>query len=105
VVLALLGLALGGVDPPVAGAALRETPARRITRLRAKAARVHAAIGRMNTRIERLVGGYNEVREVLVTTKYQEQVVGADRAAEPAWPPSAAGSSLAWPPSGATSSA
>jgi peptidoglycan DL-endopeptidase CwlO len=134
----LLGVALGGVDHQPVVAAPRETPARKITRLRAKAARVQAAIDRMHTRVEILVEDYNEVREdlartrveqaktrrqvldarrrlraarkllgrrlwtiytggapstlgqllaadsvhqALVTTKYQEQVVGADRAA------------------------
>jgi peptidoglycan DL-endopeptidase CwlO len=137
-VLVLFGVALGGVDRPVADAAPRQTPARKIARLRAKAVRVQAAIERMNTRVERLVEDYNQVREdlartrieqaktrqqvldarrrlraarrqlgkriwtiytggapstlgqllaadsvhqALVTTKYQEQVVGADRAA------------------------
>ena len=44
-------VALGGVgelDRQPAGAAPRETPARKITRLRAKATRVQAAIDRMN---------------------------------------------------------
>jgi hypothetical protein len=132
---------LGGVGEAgrqLAGAAPGETPTRKITRLRAKAARVQAAIDRMNARVEGLVEDYNEVREALartradqartrrqvldarrrlraapaparqaalddlhrrsrstlgqlpgadsvhqalVTTKYQEQVVGADRAA------------------------
>ena len=131
-------VALGGVEHQPAAAAPRETPARKITRLRAKAARVQARIDRMRTRVEILVEDYNEVREALaqtrvdqartrrqvldarrrlraarcvlakrlwtiytggapstlgqllaadsvhqalVTTKYQEQVVGADRAA------------------------
>jgi cell wall-associated NlpC family hydrolase/outer membrane murein-binding lipoprotein Lpp len=137
-VLVLFGVALGGVagvGHQVAGA---ETPARKITRLRAKAARVQAAIDHMNAQVEGLVEDYNQVREdlartraeqarterqavaarrrlhaarrqlgrrlwtiytggapsalgqllgadnvhdALVTTKYQEQVVGADRAA------------------------
>jgi cell wall-associated NlpC family hydrolase len=137
----LLGVAFGGageLDRQLAGAAPRESPARKIARLRSKAARVDAAIDRMNARVEGLVEDYNEVREalartrveqartrrqaldarrrlraarrllgkrlwtiyttgapstlgrligadsvhqVLVTTKYQEQVVGADRAA------------------------
>jgi hypothetical protein len=50
-VLVLFGVALGGVDRPVADAAPRETPARKITRLRAKAVRVQDAIDRMNTRV------------------------------------------------------
>jgi peptidoglycan DL-endopeptidase CwlO len=133
-VLVLSAVALSGVgslDEQVAGAAPHETPARKITRLRAKAARVQAAVDRMHARVESLVEDYNEVREALaktrteqartrrqvaaakrllgrrlwtiytggapstlgqllgagsvhdalVTTKYQEQVVGADRAA------------------------
>ena len=80
----------------------------------------------------RLIGA-DSVHQVLVTTKYQEQVVGADRAAVdrverlrrrsrrsppgwptrpsarsgcgPGWSPSAARSRLASPPSAATSSA
>jgi hypothetical protein len=60
VILVLGGVALGGVDPQVAGTAPREAPARKITRLRAKAARVQAAIDRMNARVEGLVKDYNE---------------------------------------------
>jgi hypothetical protein len=48
VVLVLLGVALGGVEHQPAVAAPRETPARKITRLRAKAAHVQAAIDRMH---------------------------------------------------------
>jgi outer membrane murein-binding lipoprotein Lpp len=62
-VLVLFGVALGGVagvGHQVAGA---ETPARKITRLRAKAARVQAAIDHMNARVEGLVEDYNQVRE------------------------------------------
>jgi hypothetical protein len=87
----------------------------------------------MRARVERLVEDDNEVREALVTTKYQERVVGADRAAVArlerlrrqvealaaklatqaarqerlwaAWSRSAARSSPAWPPSAATTSA
>jgi peptidoglycan hydrolase CwlO-like protein len=188
-VLVLLGVCLGGVDHQPAGAAPRETPARKITRLRAKAARVQAAIDRMHARVEALVEDYNEVHEALartraeqartrrqvlearrrlrvarrvlgkrlwviytggapstlgqllaadsvhqalVTTKYQEQVVGADRAAldqverlrrqvealaaswparpsarsafGPGWSPSASRSSPASTPSATTSS-
>jgi peptidoglycan DL-endopeptidase RipA len=119
-------------------AARRETPAHKITRLRAKAIRVQHAIDRMNDRVEGLIEDYNEgrvalartraeqaetqrrirratrrlaaarrqlgqrlwaiytegpatalsqllgaqtVHQALTTTKYQEQVVGADRAA------------------------
>jgi cell wall-associated NlpC family hydrolase len=70
-VLVLLGVAFGGVDRPV-DAAPRETPARKITRLRAKAVRVQDAIDRMNTRVERLVEDYNEVREALARTRVEQ---------------------------------
>ena len=66
--------------------------------------------------------GADSVHQALVTTKYQEQVVGADRAAvdkverlrrqvealaakRAAWSRSAARSSPAWPPSAATTTA
>jgi septal ring factor EnvC (AmiA/AmiB activator) len=80
----LLGVALGGVDHQPAVAAPRETPARRIARLRAKAARVQARIDRMHTRIEVLVEDYNEVREALARTRAEQartrrQVVDARR--------------------------
>ena len=85
--LVLCGVALsgvGGVDPPVAGAAPRETPAHKITRLRAKAARVQAAIDRMPARVESLVEDYDEVREALARTRADQartrkQVVEARR--------------------------
>ena len=76
--------------------------------------------------------GADTIHQALVTTKYQEEVVGADRAAvdrveqlrrrsrrwppswptrpsassasRPAWPPGAARSRPAWPPSAATTS-
>ena len=70
--LALLGVCLGGVDHQPAGAAPRETPARKITRLRAKAARVPAAIDRMHTRVEVLVEDYNEVHEALARTRAEQ---------------------------------
>ena len=72
VVLVLLGVCLGGVDHQPAGAAPRETPARKITRLRAKAARVRAAIDRMHTRVEVLVEDYNEVHEALARTRAEQ---------------------------------
>jgi hypothetical protein len=109
------GRQVAGRDRRVAGAAPHDTPARKIARLRAKAARVQAAIDRMNARVGSLVEDYNQVREALarrqlgrrlwaiytggapstlgqllgvedihqapVTTRYQEQVVEADRAA------------------------
>ena len=68
----LLGVCLGGVDHQPAGAAPRETPARKITRLRAKAARVRAAIDRMHTRVEVLVEDYNEVHEALARTRAEQ---------------------------------
>jgi cell wall-associated NlpC family hydrolase len=83
-VLVLLGVALGGVDQRVSDAAPRETPGRKIVRLRAKAVRVQAAIDRMNARVERLVEDYNEVREALGRTRVEqartrEQVLDARR--------------------------
>jgi cell wall-associated NlpC family hydrolase len=68
----LLGVALGGVEHQPAAAAPRETPARKITRLRAKAARAQAAIDRMHTRVEILVEDYNEVREALAKTRVEQ---------------------------------
>jgi cell wall-associated NlpC family hydrolase len=68
----LLGVALGGVDHQPAVAAPRETPARKIIRLRAKAARVQAAIDRMHARVEILVEDYNEVREALARTRVEQ---------------------------------
>ena len=68
----LLGVALGGVEHQPAVAAPRETPARKITRLRAKAARVQAAIDRMHARVEVLVEDYNEVREALARTRVEQ---------------------------------
>jgi len=71
----LAAVALGGVGEAgrqPAGAAPGETPARKITRLRAKAARVQAAIDRMNARVEGLVEDYNEVREALARTRAEQ---------------------------------
>jgi peptidoglycan DL-endopeptidase CwlO len=68
----LSGLAFGGVDRQLATAAPRETPARKIVRLRAKAVRVQATIDRMNARVERLVEDYNEVREALARTRVEQ---------------------------------
>jgi cell wall-associated NlpC family hydrolase len=78
------GVGLGGVGPQVAGAAPHETPAHRIARLRTRAARVQAAIDRMNARVESLVEDYNEVREALARTRVEqartrEQVLEARR--------------------------
>ena len=82
--LVLFGVAFGGVDRPVADAAPRQTPARKIAHLRAKAARVQATVERMNTRVERLVEDYNQVREDLARTrieqaKTRQQVLAARR--------------------------
>ena len=55
-----------------AAAAPRETPAHRIVRLRAKAARVQRVIERMNARVESLVEDYNEVREALGRTRSEQ---------------------------------
>jgi hypothetical protein len=68
----LCGVALGGADYRPAVAAPRETPARRISRLRAKAARVQARIDHMHIRIEVLVEDYNEVREALARTRAEQ---------------------------------
>jgi cell wall-associated NlpC family hydrolase len=56
----------------LAVAAQRETPAQKITRLRAKATRVQRHIDRMNARVERLVEDYNEVREALGRTRAEQ---------------------------------
>jgi cell wall-associated NlpC family hydrolase len=82
--LALGGVSVGGADPQAAVAAPRQTPAGKITRLRARAARVQAAIDRMNARVEVLVEDYNEVREALARTRAEqaetrEQVLDARR--------------------------
>jgi peptidoglycan hydrolase CwlO-like protein len=81
---ALGGVGVGGVGRQVAGAAPHDAPARKIARLRAKAARVQAAIGRMNARVECLVEDYNEVRQALAHTRVEqartrEQVLDARR--------------------------
>jgi cell wall-associated NlpC family hydrolase len=86
-VLVLSGVALsgvGGIERQVAGATPGETPAHRITRLRAKATRVQAAIDRMHARVESLVEDYNEVHEALARTRAEQtrtrrQVVEARR--------------------------
>jgi peptidoglycan DL-endopeptidase CwlO len=84
-VLVLAAVALAGVgEVAPRPAAAAEPPARTIARLRAKAARVQAAIDRMHTRIEVLVEEYNEVREALARTRAEqartrERVVDARR--------------------------
>jgi cell wall-associated NlpC family hydrolase len=67
------GVVVGGFERQDANAAPRvETPARKILRLRARAARVERAIERMNVRVERLVEEYNEVREELGRTRVEQ---------------------------------
>jgi cell wall-associated NlpC family hydrolase len=67
------GVVVGGFERQDANAAPRvETPARKIVRLRARAARVERAIERMNVRVERLVEEYNEVREELGRTRVEQ---------------------------------
>jgi eukaryotic-like serine/threonine-protein kinase len=81
---ALGGVGVGGGGRQVAEAAPHDAPAREIARLRAKAARVQAAIDRMNARVERLVEDDNEVREALARRRVEqartrEQVLDARR--------------------------
>jgi cell wall-associated NlpC family hydrolase len=67
------GVVVGGFERQVANAApSRETPAQKIVRLRAKAARVERVIERMNIRVERLVEEYNDVREKLAQTRVEQ---------------------------------
>jgi cell wall-associated NlpC family hydrolase/outer membrane murein-binding lipoprotein Lpp len=67
------GVIMGGIEQRAAGAAPRaETPAHKIVRLRAKAARVQRVIERMNARVESLVEDYNEVREALGRTRSEQ---------------------------------
>jgi cell wall-associated NlpC family hydrolase len=67
------GVVVGGFERQDAIAAPRhETPAHKIVRLRAKAARVQRVIERMNVRVERLVEEYNEVREALGRTRAEQ---------------------------------
>jgi cell wall-associated NlpC family hydrolase len=67
------GVVVGGFERQDAIAApRRETPAHKIVRLRAKAARVQRVIERMNVRVERLVEEYNEVREALGRTRAEQ---------------------------------
>jgi peptidoglycan DL-endopeptidase CwlO len=68
---------------PPADAAPASSPARRIARLRAEAARVQHAIDRMNNQIERLVEDYNANTEALARTVTAErQTLRRLRAAE-----------------------
>jgi cell wall-associated NlpC family hydrolase len=67
------GVVVGGFGRQDVNAAPRvETPARKIVRLRARAARVQRVIERMNVRVERLVEEYNEVREELGRTRVEQ---------------------------------
>ena len=71
------GVVVGGIEQRAAGAApRRETPAHKIIRLRAKAARVQRVIDRMNSRVESLVEDYNEVREALGRTRSEQARTG-----------------------------
>jgi peptidoglycan DL-endopeptidase CwlO len=65
-------LAAAVVAAPAADAA-PESPARRIARLRAEAARVQRTIDRMNNQIERLVEDYNANTEALARTVAAER--------------------------------
>jgi cell wall-associated NlpC family hydrolase len=66
------GVLAAGTEPQTASAAPRETPAHKITRLRAKAAAVQRHIDRMNSRVERLVEDFNAVREALGRTRAEQ---------------------------------
>jgi cell wall-associated NlpC family hydrolase len=61
-----------GAEQRAASAAPHETPAHKIIRLRAKAARVQRVIERTNARVESLVEDYNEVREALGRTRSEQ---------------------------------
>jgi cell wall-associated NlpC family hydrolase len=71
-ILLLAVVVAGGVEQRPADAAPRETPAHKIVRLRAKAARVQRVIERMNARVETLVEDYNQVREALGRTRSEQ---------------------------------
>jgi cell wall-associated NlpC family hydrolase len=71
-VLVALGLTVGGLVAPPAGAAPRETPRHKITRLKAEAAHVQRTIDRMNDRIEGLVENYNANQEALARTRAEQ---------------------------------
>ena len=73
--LAALGVVVGGVEQPVS-AAPRETPARKITRLRDEAVRVQRTIDRMNAQVGRLVEDYNANREALDRTRAEQRATG-----------------------------
>src|SRR4029453_1175369 len=103
-------VALSGVDvadQKVAGAAPRETPARRITRLRAAKRLLGRRLwtvytGGAPSTLGQLLGA-DGVHDTPRTPKYQEQGVGADRAAPPQapGPPAAPGRGPGAPSSGA----
>jgi cell wall-associated NlpC family hydrolase/outer membrane murein-binding lipoprotein Lpp len=66
------GVIVGGIERAADAAPRAETPAHKIVRLRAKAARVQRVIERMNARVESLVENYNEVREALGRTRSEQ---------------------------------
>jgi cell wall-associated NlpC family hydrolase len=72
VLLLVVGVAVGGIGQPDAGAATAETPAGRITRLRAKAVKAQRVIDRMNARVESLVEDYNQAHEALARTRLEQ---------------------------------
>jgi cell wall-associated NlpC family hydrolase len=72
VLVVAVGVLAVGAERQTASAAPRETPAHKITRLRAKAGRVQRHIDRMNSRVERLVEDYNAVREALGRTRAEQ---------------------------------
>ena len=82
-VLVAIGVVGGGAEQGASAAPTRESPAHKIVRLRAKAARVERVIERMNAQVESLVEDYNEVREALGRTRSEqartERRVGAAR--------------------------
>jgi cell wall-associated NlpC family hydrolase len=68
-------LALAGVDAATSGAGA-ETPAQRIARLRAEAAKVQATIDQMNNQIESLAEQYDANQEKLSATLARERQTG-----------------------------
>jgi len=66
------GVVVGGVEQPVS-AAPRETPARKIARLRDEAVRVQRTVDRMNAQVGRLVEDYNANREALDRTRAEQR--------------------------------
>jgi cell wall-associated NlpC family hydrolase len=72
VLVVAVGVLADGAERQTASAAPRETPAHKVTRLRAKAGRVQRHIDRMNSRVERLVEDYNAMREALSRTRAEQ---------------------------------